>query len=255
MKKISTTLFLIGREMRNIFLLFLLAALSNTAVAEWYAVAGSELLTHYIRLEPNTSRGNTTKLWELYDYNKPREKSTPFLSEMAQYEYDCIASQRRKIADMFYSGNMGGGSLLHTDSNPGELKRITPGRQELLFEIACAPIPNEWEPAIRGKSGTITYVNAASILKSGNAAKIWSMTDYKIATHIDQYRFMSQIDRREYDCNTGNTRLIAGFLSTRNMGAGQLVVGNADPEGWRPVVSASVEETLMKIACGILVPH
>jgi len=242
--------------MRKIILMMLLAFVSSSAIAEWIKVGGSELFTPYIYLNTINNKVNKAKMWEMYDNNKPRENSKPFMSEMAQYEYDCNTVQRRKIVSTFYSGNMGSGELLHTETYNDAFKPISPGMQDSLWQLACVPVPTKWEPAMYNKGNTqITYVNAASIRKVNEKAIMWSLTDLKTAGYMGQKSYMSQIDRREYNCKAGQMRLLFASLHAGNMGVGALVDAEVHPQDWIPVATGSTGEALWKIACGILKPR
>ena len=241
--------------MSKVIWVILLAVVSNSAIAGWVRFGSSELLTRYIYLDTITKKGNKVKMWEMYDYNKPRENSNPFMSEMAQYEYDCNSMQIRKIVSTFYSGKMGGGEYLHTESFTDAFKPITLGVQVAFWQLACVPIPTKWEAALYGKSGNLNYVNAASIRKTGDNVTMWSLTDLKTADHYDQKQFMSAIERREYNCKSGQMRLLFAAVYNENMGKGVLVDAMVNWEDWMLTPTGSTGEVLWKIACGIIVPH
>jgi hypothetical protein len=126
--------------MRKVILMMLLAVMSGSAAAEWVEVGRSETHTSYADLATIRTAGNLVKMWGLLDLKTPElvEQSKPFMSMMSQTEHDCKEERTRRLSLIMYSGNMGMGEVIFTDSDPGKWSPVAPGSvQEHLWELAC----------------------------------------------------------------------------------------------------------------------
>ncbi len=94
------------------------------------------------------------------------------------------------------------------------------------------------------------YVDFATIRKSENKVKMWSLRDIKTVQKVAGSRYSSLKRLREYDCKKEQTRQLAFTWFSGNMGNGLVVYSQSDPSKWRPVGPDSIEKTLWKIACG-----
>lgn len=104
------------------------------------------------------------------------------------------------------------------------------------------------------------YADPATIRKSGDRVKMWSLYDYKkaLVSHGgDKKPYLSQKTQYEYDCKQGQKRMLAYSLHSGNMGTGDVVVRNSEPykeigdsEKWWPVVPESMAQSVWKYACG-----
>jgi hypothetical protein len=128
--------------MRKTILLMLLAAVSGNAAAEWVEVRRVEDETLYV--VPTTIRkvGDKANLWALTDYKSPRKTTAspekPYLSEMAQKEYDCKEEKFRTLFSSAHAGNMSGGAAVQISAVPGNWTPIPPGStDEALRKIGC----------------------------------------------------------------------------------------------------------------------
>jgi hypothetical protein len=60
------------------------------------------------------------------------------MSMSAQAEYDCRAKQRRVLDIAFHSGNMAGGEIVESLSDPDKWEIILPGSVvDYLWQFAC----------------------------------------------------------------------------------------------------------------------
>jgi hypothetical protein len=96
------------------------------------------------------------------------------------------------------------------------------------------------------------YVNKATIHKSGNTVKMWSLIDYKSAQHTsDGELYLSSKAQTEYDCEESRLRILNAIWSSGYMGTKYSVMSRSiKSEKWTPVVPDSPDAMLWKIACG-----
>jgi hypothetical protein len=122
--------------------MFLLAALSSSAMAEWVEVGRSESETLYVDPSTITIRGtaNGARMWALKDFNALQrfDRREPFKSEKAEHEYDCELAQSRLLYFTSHSENMAGGEVVDFNVTHGDWAPVPPntGLDE-LWKIAC----------------------------------------------------------------------------------------------------------------------
>ena len=123
--------------MRKLVVVLLL--LSTPAWAEWTLVGDSDLSDVYADLATIRKRGNKVKMWSLYDLKTARPfAGIPYLSSKDQDEYDCDGERTRFLSFSVHSGNMGGGSTIYFDADPGKWTALPAGSVvEALWKIAC----------------------------------------------------------------------------------------------------------------------
>ena len=123
-------------------LMALLAMVSTSALSEWTKVEknNSEGTTHYVDVATIQRTENKARMINLIDYQTAREAvDDKFLSIKVVQEYDCNEVKKRILAFNTYSGNMGKGGALYTDSSPNEWEIVSSLRSNGLtfWEIAC----------------------------------------------------------------------------------------------------------------------
>lgn len=96
------------------------------------------------------------------------------------------------------------------------------------------------------------YVNKATIHKSGNTVKMWSLIDYKAAQHTsDGELYLSSKAQTEYDCEESRMRSLIVIWSSGYMGTKYAVMSRSNKSGeWTPVAPDSPDALLRTIACG-----
>ena len=98
------------------------------------------------------------------------------------------------------------------------------------------------------------YVQAETLHKVGNKAKMWDLMDFKIGqestTVSNNYR--SSKTQYEYDCTEVKSRLLAHSQFSDSGGTGSVLHSHSDsqPRDWNPVIPDSIGHTLWQIACG-----
>lgn len=78
-------------------------------------------------------------MWLLYDYKTTQTKEPgSIVSAKMQSEYDCLEESFRSHAVLEYSGNMGEGKLVFTNTDVGTWAPISPGSiVQLEWKRAC----------------------------------------------------------------------------------------------------------------------
>jgi len=117
-----------------------------------------------------------------------------------------------------------------------------------LLTLSGSNAPAAWVE-VGGNELTITYADAETIRKSGNAVRMWHLVDHtKARAGIKPYLSIKMLD--EYDCAQERTRTLSLSLHSGNMGEGELLGTVNTPGDWRPVPPDTLAETLSAFACG-----
>jgi len=96
----------------------------------------------------------------------------------------------------------------------------------------------------------ITFADPATISKSGDTVRMWDLLDYRQTREVEGVRYLSQKSEAEYDCKNARTRPLAMFMHLGMMGSGETVFSSDTPDPWQRVKPGSVNEVLLKYACG-----
>ena len=122
------------------FLITLLALSSSPAYAEWMSLGESESGTT-VHADPATMRreGDLVKMEVLFDFKTIQTKAdVSYLSAKTLMEYDCAKQRFEGHTVMYYSGNMGRGTLLDRSSGKGRWLPVSPGSLDhALWKLAC----------------------------------------------------------------------------------------------------------------------
>ena len=105
--------------------------------------------------------------------------------------------------------------------------------------------------AVSGTDRFITFADPATISKAGDTVKMWDLLDYKAPREVEGIRYLSQKSQSEYNCREQLTRPLVLFLHSKMMGSGEAVFNSSTPDDWRRVAPGSVNEALLKYACGV----
>ena len=128
--------------MRKKFLLLitLLLLSSGPAYAEWMSLGESESGTT-VHADPATIRreGDVVKMEVLFDFKTIQTKAgVSYLSAKAHMEYDCAEQRFGGHAVMYFSDNMGRGTLRDRSSGKGKWLPVSPGSLDhALWKLAC----------------------------------------------------------------------------------------------------------------------
>jgi hypothetical protein len=128
--------------MIRLLLITLLVLSSGPAYAEWEALPGggdNSGLAVYVDPVTIHGKGDLVKMWSLFNYTTIQTNaSTPYSSYKTQNEYDCKEERSRLLAITFFSGQMGRGQPIHSESAGDEWHPVAPesiGRS--LWKRAC----------------------------------------------------------------------------------------------------------------------
>ncbi len=103
------------------------------------------------------------------------------------------------------------------------------------------------------KKGIIitVYADPATLIKSGNTVKMWSIFDYnKAQKDPNSPSFMSVKRQEEYDCKEEKKRLLYADFHSENMGKGDIVFNEDATSKWTRLVPKSISQSLGEVACG-----
>jgi len=247
--------------MHKAILMLLLAIVSSSAVAEWTKVDLPSLkdgITSYIDLTTITKAGNKVKMWQLHNHESAKAGDER-LSIKIQKEYDCNEEKIRIRAHTIFSGSMGTGEVGYSSGNrkPSKWSPVEPGSSdEVFWKIACGNTrpASEWTRVhVHDELGLTLYVDYATIHKSGDRVKIWSLGDFKtIRMGRDKKKYLSSKIQWEFICKENKLRGLAFVFFSENMSRGERFHSSGDASSisaWMQVVRSPLEE-LWKIACG-----
>jgi hypothetical protein len=109
----------------------------------------------------------------------------------------------------------------------------------------------EWTAVSESANGIATvYVDFETIKKKGNKVKIWDLLDLKTAQKFENDRYLSTIQRMEYDCEEETGRTLDYYLYSGNMRNGEIVYSSKNiKDEPKSILPGSIDEGLFKIAC------
>ena len=105
-----------------------------------------------------------------------------------------------------------------------------------------------WKSVGEDNAATV-YADPATIVRSGNTAKLWSLLDYKDFQRMVEVGYFSQKTLVEYDCVERKARGLSLSLHAEHMGEGKMIYEDASPREWSSVPAQSITESLWNIAC------
>lgn len=136
--------------MRKAILIMLLAAMSNSTMAEWVEFSGNDKYTVYINPNIVWEEGEIANMWHLFDYKAVQESDChiSYISSIMLYKYDCNNEKFQSIYLSAHSEHMGQGEVSVVPSNryPEKWDSVSPNSfGEKLSKMACR------------KRGTLAY--------------------------------------------------------------------------------------------------
>jgi hypothetical protein len=128
--------------MMRLLLVILLFLSSAPAFAEWVAVSSIAQTGISVYVDPVTShrKGNLVKMWHLLDFeNVETVAGDSYLSSKTLYEYDCAKERMRQLGFTWFSGNMGNGKVVATNSHESKWTPVGPGKvAQVLWKLTCS---------------------------------------------------------------------------------------------------------------------
>ena len=127
--------------MTRLLLIMLLLLSSAPAYAEWVKLGDTDEAGKTVYVDPATIRRNSNlvKMWQFYDYTTVQSVGgIRFLTAKEQWEFDCAEGRSRVLALKEFSGNMGSGTVVYTNSQVGEWVAVMPGSMDhTVWKAAC----------------------------------------------------------------------------------------------------------------------
>lgn len=126
--------------MRKFVLAMLLAGASGSAAAEWIGVGRNESNALYADPASIRREGDLVRMWNLVDlkaaWTDPGGRS--YLSQKAEFEYDCNERRLRVLSFSWFTGKMGGGEIGESNFVPDDWEPVLPDSGiEFLWRVAC----------------------------------------------------------------------------------------------------------------------
>ena len=112
------------------------------AHGEWVMVDTITISNSTVYADPSTIRreGDFVKMWALFDYKtEHRLHGGPLvLSYKNQFEYDCGEKRQRLLGNMWFSGHLGSGEMVHQFADEQPWGPVLPdGPEHSLWTAAC----------------------------------------------------------------------------------------------------------------------
>ena len=128
--------------MKRLLMGLMLLVTAGAASAEWTRVSDMDEFIQYVDKATIRRNGNLVKMWDLTDYKIVRNSDfaigNSYLSGKMQREYDCKEEKERLLALTWFSGQMGGGKVVYSETNVTRWIPIQPESiGETVWKIAC----------------------------------------------------------------------------------------------------------------------
>lgn len=102
-----------------------------------------------------------------------------------------------------------------------------------------------------GTSGNLTfYADHATVVKTGNKARIWYLLDFAQKQSPDYKPYLSIKSQEEFDCQEGTTRTTSKSVHGGNMATGEVLHHDDQPGPWAKIPpTRSIAAVLFGLAC------
>ena len=119
----------------------------------------------------------------------------------------------------------------------------------LLLLMVSTNVFAEWT-VVGSASGKTVYADFGTIKRKGNKVKMWTLYDFNTVRQVENSRYLSQMERDEYDCEEETSRLLDFLWYSGNMRQGEIVLSSKNIKNEEmSVTPGSIDEILLKIAC------
>lgn len=109
--------------------------------AEWVEVVANDEVGMTAYVDPDTihTEGNLVKVWTLFDYKTIQTiVGGPWLSSKTQRQFDCVEERVRVVGFITFTGNMGSGETVNSNSDEQKWRPIQPGSvEQALWKVVC----------------------------------------------------------------------------------------------------------------------
>jgi hypothetical protein len=124
----------------------------------------------------------------------------------------------------------------------------------LMLVSICSNVGAEWvyvaetEKDIKRENSFIAYADPATIRKTGNLVKMWSLYDYKLP---QKSGVISARQKSEYNCIEKKRRQLFLSAYSGRMNNGETILIYNQPEvDWERAPLGSVRKAMLEFACG-----
>ncbi len=129
-------------NMKQVIPFLILAIFSCSVAAEWMKVDKTVVSTMYVDKATisKNENGSLVRLWRMDDFSRSQvTKGKSRFSLKIQYEYDCRNVQLRVLGFSWYSGQMGEGEVVYSNTvpSPEEMPIMPDSYDEKFWKIAC----------------------------------------------------------------------------------------------------------------------
>ena len=118
----------------------------------------------------------------------------------------------------------------------------------IVLLLAANPARAGWKSVGADEVAT-SYADAATIVRNGDTARMWSLLDYKAFQRMVEVGYFSQKAHIEYDCANRRFRGLGIFLHADKMGEGKVIYEDDSTHEWEEIAPDGPNEILWKIAC------
>jgi len=112
----------------------------SKSVADWTKVGETDGYVYYADHASIKKADETVTMSDLFDYKTARTEGSgaPALSKKIDRGYDCQNQKSQALKTTWYSGQMGTGSVVRSNSDSDQLTPVMPGSATAaLLKIAC----------------------------------------------------------------------------------------------------------------------
>ncbi len=121
----------------------------------------------------------------------------------------------------------------------------------LTFALLATQAHADWVRIDYPTDQFATYIDRDSLKKTGvGIFQMWHVYDYKSAQDLSGQAYLSVKGQDEYECDKGARRHMLSFYHTDGMGNNKMVQAVYKPGPWVTPEAGSVDEALVRIACG-----
>ena len=216
--------------MTRLLLTVLFFLSSVPAYADWVSVSSSERLggyTAYLDTDTIRRKGQRVKMWVLYDFKTIQTVAgNSHLSFKIQHEYDCTEERSRSLASKFFSGSMGMGNVVRTDSYESKWEPVTPESiDQDLLKVACgkgqSPGRTPASPRTNTSSENLQTLQAQAA--QGDAKAQYILAQKYLQGHGVAQDYTEAVKRFRLAAAQGNTDALVnlGLMYARGQGVPQ----------------------------------
>ena len=118
----------------------------------------------------------------------------------------------------------------------------------MLLTVASTSAAAEWV-SIGGTGGMTTYMDPATVRRTGNMAEMWTLSDYTTLREDIGKPYRSVRGLQEYDCKEGQSRTLSKSFHSGNRADGEIVSHSSEIGNWEPVSPQARSELPWKLVC------